>query len=730
KPTASGGKSKANVSTSKSAAAKKRVPSPPPEETTNNSKDSVPGSFPAEGFEETSLIDMLATPPVEKKPTKKGAKTTKAPKKEPEQDIMEVDAMPLAVPAAPPTPPAEPVAAKPVKKERARVMRDEGASSWGFWGAAPRKDAKKASKAKDDGDVPSNKKTTTPALVRSKSTKTPKEKERDTEKSSGSDGKEKKAESRPPKSRGSSFGVFFGGPPPVRTKPVRRTSVSAVSKTTSRRQSMDVDALGLPSPPPEDSPAVTGKAAKVMGTTSGKLNRNASTKGKQKASAAPDPYPIDDDDMVMVNGIDDPIVHAPVQKASGNSTKDKGSSRKPKKESKRSFDAEDDVVMIDGPSQEEPEILAFDKKPRAPAPLQRSMTSSKKSTNGKLMGLFGGFGKTLRTSETLERPKGKPTLTDDEAMSPRKRTVNGREDSSKRIRRDERKVRRSEKPDTDGFITDALNDRGPATGTEEAGIRRQERRATKREAQESHDHRNEQTSDRRGKRGEDESSQRQREKYSSRSAKEERPVKDPAERNKHSASRPHRSDRRRSHMDSSSANDRPKAHRSRTEQSSNKRRSVAPDDYFDPRNAVPEEDRIEPYMHGANDHTSSWVKSQLSDPADPPPVEGTVIEPQPRLGGKGGYDDEEARKADRKARRQSRYAVEDEAGEGDRERRRRRKEKDTEDSVEWGGGREREKLSRRYTDMGGVKGAVDGRPSLGAVGKRSSWLKKVTGMGT
>ncbi|KAI4281809.1 MAG: hypothetical protein L6R38_003406 [Xanthoria sp. 2 TBL-2021] len=717
-------KSKTAAATaSKSTSAKKKESSPPPAEPKKSSKDSVPGSFPAEGFEEENLIDMLASSPIEKKPAKKSAaKTATAPMKESNRDVidMDMDEMPT-VPAAPPTPPVDPTPAKPAKKERARVVRDEGASSWGFWGAAPKKDAKKATKAKDDADVPSTKKTTAPALVRSKSTKTPKEKDKDTEKSSGSDGKEKKAESRPPKSRGSSFGAFFGGPPPVRTKPVRRTSLSAASKTTSRRQSVDVDAFGLPSPPPEDSPAMTGKAAKVMGTTSGKPNRNVSTKGKQKASAVPDPYPIDDDDMVMVNGIEDPIVNAPIPK--GKSTKDKSSRSKPKRDAKPVFDAGDDVVMIDGPSQEEPEILAFDEKPRAPAPLQRSMTSSKKPANGKLMGLFGGFGKTQRNSETFDRPKGKAIVTDDEAMSPRKRTVNSREDSSKRLRRDDRKVRRSEKPDrdADGFITDALNERDPAKEAEDADVRRQERRA-KREVRESETRQ-------RSKRADDEDLQRHEEKHSRRSGRDDAPVKEAAERTKHSSSRPHKSDRRRSYMDPPQASDRPKAHRSRTEQSSSKRRSVAVDDSFDPRNAVPEEGKNEPYMHGANDHTSSWVKSQLSDPADPPPVEGTVIEPTPKLGGKGGYADEEARKAARNSRRQSRYGPGDDMGEGDKERRRRRKDKESEGSVEWGG-REREKLSRRYTDMGGVRGAVDGRPSLGAAGKRSSWLKKVTGMGT
>ncbi|KAL8673467.1 MAG: hypothetical protein Q9168_002109 [Polycauliona sp. 1 TL-2023] len=712
-------------------AAKKKESSPPPSEPKKKSRDSVPGSFPAEGFEEENLIDMLATSPVEKKSAKKSssAKTAKPPKKEPHhRDMidMDVDEMP-AVPAAPPTPPADP---KPAKKERARVVRDEGASSWGFWGAAPKKDAKKATKAKDDADVPSTRKTATPALVRSKSTKAPKEKDKDTEKSSGSDGKEKKAESRPSKSRASSFGAFFGGPPPVRTKPVRRTSVSAASKTTSNRQSMDVDGFGLPSPPPEDSPAMTGKAAKLMGTTPGKLNRRESTKGKQKASAAPDPYPIDDDDMVMVNGIEDPVINAPIPK--GKSTKDKNSRNKSKREVKPDFDA--DVVMVDGSSPEEPEILAFDEKPRAPAPLQRSMTSSKKPGNGKLMGLFGGFGKTRRNSDTLERPKGKAIVTDDEAMPPRKRTVNGREDSSKRIRRDDRKVRRSEKPDreADGFITDALNDRDPATAADDADVRRPERRG-KRDAKDSEARRRDpadkiKVSERRSKRVDDEDLQRHEEKHSRRSGRDDIPVEESGERTKHSSSRPHKSDRRRSCMDPPQTSDRPKAHRSRTEQASGKRRSVAVDGYFDPRNAVPEAGKNEPYMHGANDHTSSWVKSQLSDPADPPPVEGTVIEPTPKLGGKGGYAEEEERKAARKARRQSRYGAEDEPGDGERDRRRRRKDKEGEGSVELGG-REREKLSRRHTDMSGVRGAVDARPSLGAAGKRSSWLKKVTGMG-
>ncbi|KAI4096603.1 MAG: hypothetical protein L6R37_006929 [Teloschistes peruensis] len=713
--------SKTKAATTTTSKFARKDPSPPPTEAKKKSKDSVPGSFPAEANDEENLIDMLASTPIDKKSTKKGTKTTSKNPKPAPRDIMDFDA--LDVPAAPPTPPAEPEIPKPAKKERARVVRDEGASSWGFWGAAPKKDTKKATKAKDDTEVSTSKKTGTPAFVRPKPTKTPKEKDKDTEKSSASDGKEKKLESRPSKTRGSSFG-FFVGPPPVRAKTVRRTSTSAISKTTSRRQSMDIDAFGLPSPPPDDAPASRGKAAKVMGTDAGKSTAKMSSKGKQKAAVVPDPYPIDDDDMVMVNGIEDPIINAPIPKKSGKSSKPKSSKPNP-------ADAGEDIVMIDGPSQEEePEPLAFAETPKRPAPLRRSATSAKKPTNGKLLGLFGGFAKAQRNSETQERPRTKAIVTDDEALSPRKRTVHSREDPSKRIRRDDRKVRRSGKPDRDNevFITDALNDGGAATEYEDGEARRRERRSKKdsrasdgfvypdrharpNDAEKATDgSRRAKTSERRSKREDNEDSPRQEEKRSRRVEKEERSAKEAEDRPKHSSSRPHKSERRQSYMDSPKSSERPKAHRSRTEQSSSKRRSMAAanglvNDYFDSRNGIPEEGKTEPYMHGANDHTSSWVKSQISDPADPPPVEGTVIEPTPELGGKGGYEkeeDDEARRAARKARRQSRYGPDGDPGDEDRERRRRRRE--------------------------GDRGGGDGRPSMGAAGKGGSWLKKVTGL--
>lgn len=329
-------------------------------EESKETADFLPGSFPDEGAEDDDIVDVVTLPPGKKSSTK-NANAKKAPAMDP-VDLMDLEDVPEfeipsgpgisaksrpspppPAPEAPPTPPPEPVASKPAKKERARVVRDEGASSWGFWAAAPKKAVKKEVRAKDDADLPSPSSKEKPGLARSKTTKVGKEKEteKSSGKSSGSD-KEKKPEPRASKSRGASFGGLFGGPPPARARPIRRPSV-ATPKNASRRQSMDIDALGLPSPPADDAPEMSSKAAKLMGTNSGKLGRKESVRGKPKVSgkddflaraqrtsdanpsnaAVPDPYPIDDDDMVMVNGLEDPVINAPIPKARG--TKDRSS---------------------------------------------------------------------------------------------------------------------------------------------------------------------------------------------------------------------------------------------------------------------------------------------------------------------------------------------------------------------------------------------------------------------
>lgn len=828
----------------KGPASKKKDPSPPPRPETVEEKqafqDAVPGSFPAEGADD-HITDVIPPLPVAKKTNKKMPKPQKAPQTDlmdfdiptPSPPVPEVPEIPV-VPEASLTPPPEPAAAKPVKKERARV-RDEGISSWGFWAASTRKPVKKEAKAKDDGDLPTTaakERAAVAGLARSKSTKTAKDKETEkvSAKSSGSD-KDRKAESRPSKSRGSSFGGLFGGPPPPRARPLRRQS-AVTSKNASRRQSVDAEAMGLPSPPAEVAPEMNTKAAKLMGTSGGKFERKGSTRGPIKAAVVPDPYAIDDDDMVMVNGLDYPIVSDPIPKSKG-VRKDKSTSTKAKKEVKSVSDPADDIVMVEaGPSSDGAELpslqeaLAFAEPPSAPAPLQRSPTSARKSDN-KLMGLFG-LRKTRRASEVYERPRSK-TFADDDVNLRRKRTVAGDNDATKRARRDERKVRRSERPDidADGFVTDAPLEKDATEDVEAKNEDRRSKRASRshpakeyresrprddedqrakrQEADQAQDDmrraKTRESRDRRSRREEEETAIRKEERRAKRAAKEERATKDerisrdldpssafegrskyrerdPRDRDlpPENSSRPRKSDRRRSHVDTPKSpnaterrprrDERRSSRRTPGEKSSSHRKSTAApvDDYFDLRNGtagdipdplpdpppldpapresalpdpVPRDpaplDPQEPYMHsGANEHTSSWVKSQISEPPPPPPLEPSVLDPAPILGGAGDestMDEDAKRTMRRQSRRKSRYA--DGSGDGDRERRRRKESRrDTVRSSEGSAEQERERAyGRRKTDYGGgvpLRGYGTGGGGMG--GRRGSWFQKIKGL--
>ena len=755
-------------------------------------------------------------------------------------------------PVSPPTPPPEPVI-KTAKKDRARVVRDEGASSWGFWGAAPKKDATKEKKSKDDTDVspPSSKdNSAAPGLSRSKSTKTSKEKEKEEiSRSSGSD-KSKTIEPRPTvRSRGTGLSSLFGGgASPARTKSTRRASSAAVPKSSSRRESVVVGGSGMPSPPLDDALEMSSKAAKLMGMGSEKLLRKASTKGKQKAKgklefttrgfqtlhtdhiiAVPDPYAIDDDDMVLVNGLEDPIINAPIPKNVStkdgprdklsrgkskrevspqrvypladditlpdqaiastsdpyNATRANGKSRKQSK-----YVPDDDVVMVEaGPSTDGPEVvtgpddIAFVERSREPPPLKRSATSAKKSDG--LKGLFGVFGKTRQISDTADRPKTKAVYADEDSTPRRKRTVAGGDEGAKRPRRDDRKSGRSVNPENGvdgGFTTDAAPNRGASTEAEDAEVRREARRAKRVEKEQA------EKAARRAelKELEEKKARRQlndkaatearkakirelrekkaRESEDTDGMKGAKPPRDertedvleeldeaprdldpqPTERrSKHrsrnledSTSRP-RSDRRRSYLDGplptrtadeeadrrARREDR-RSRRTPTEKPSNNRRKSAPvQDYFDPRNAsrgTPANG--DPYLttDGANDHTSSWVNSQIIEPPPPPPIEPTVIEPVPVLGdGVGGDDDDEIRRSKRKSsRRRSKYldaAVEDVDG-----RRRRRERREKEPSSEGSAG---DHYARRKSDYAGTKTVT-----ADAAGKRASWFKKITNL--
>lgn len=513
-----------DLASSKTISSKKKDSSPESvDDKKKGLKDSVPGSFPGEGMDDDSG-DLMDTSPIEIEETKESKKSSKSTK----ESKLSTKTRETPESKRPPTPPPEPKEEKPAKKERARVVKAGGATSWGMWGAPAPSKASKDSKSKDDADIssPKKEKAAAPGLSRSKSTKTAKEKDKETSKSdpkSSDSDKPKKAESRPPKSRGSSFGGLFGATP-ARTKSVRRNSLATSGpKTGSRQPSMDVDATGLPSPPADDPPDVTGKAAKLIGVKGGKLDRKASTKGKKKVSgknlshvlptfldstnsvieAVPDPYAIDSDDNVMANEIEDPVINAPIPKKGSSRTKarkdvepepvsafkndlpDRSKSKrdskvepsKSKRQSKAFNDFEDDVVMVDAGPSDGPEIvdgpddMQFITKPKG---LQRSATSSKKPES-KIGGLFGAFRKN-KTSDASDRPRSKGIVEDE--VAPRKRTVTGGDDSAKRPRRDDR--RRSEKQSSraaEGYVYDTAGDVGGATEAEDADARREERRA-------------------------------------------------------------------------------------------------------------------------------------------------------------------------------------------------------------------------------------------------------------
>ena len=844
---------------------KKKDPSPPPKEDQQILNDYVPGSFPAEFIDDDDILDLTDLPPVEKKESMKSAKSVKAQK----EITMESFMVEAPAPPAPPTPPPEPVAPKAsAKKERARIIRDQGASSWGFWGAAPKQEPKKERKPKDDVDVttsPSSKgNAVAPGLNRSKSTKTPREKAKEElSKSSGSD-KDKKVQARPAKSRGSSFSGFFGGPPPVRTKSIRRTS-TAIPKTGSRRQSIDEGAPSMPSPPPDDLLDISNKAARTLGAGAGKLGRRESVRGKQTASgkkanqsdkikavliqssfaAVPDPYPIDDDDMVMVNGLEDPVINAPLppKEPKKDVRREKISRTKSKKEVGADFvypqnenivlperirssepskgqklsanqtskyeqdqyipDPADDIVMVEaGPFTDGPDVvtgpddIAFVEKPREAPPLKRSSTTSKKSGGG-IGGLFG-FRKPRRTSDALDLPKSNGTYVADDGTSRRKRTVTADDEATKRFRRDDRKIRRTDRNERDakGFAASAPPYTKRSAEADEAEARRAERRARKEDQvreeartanqrktqeQEARDLLKATAEERKAKirelreqkarENEQKEFSRQDDPHISQvdnfadggqAAREfddppterypkrrERDREEPRER-ADTTSRPHRSDRRRSHLDkpisSRSATEeadrraRREERRSRratpNEKPTSSRRKTEPpvDDYFDPRNGGPVE--AEPYpnpISGATDHTSGWVNSQIIEPPSPPPIEPTVIEPPPILGetstGARDLDDEEdLRRAKRKAsrRRSSRY-VDAVGGADDAEEKRRRRERREREirSSEGSGEGDRYREGRRrgdYTDRERERGS---RP---VPNKRESWFKKITSL--
>lgn len=536
--------------------------------------------------------------------------------------------------------------------------------------------------------------------------------------------------------------------------------------------------------------------------------------------------------MVMVNGLEDPIINAPLpQKPSTKDArrdkpsrskskrevgasfvypppgdmplpdrsksiraarpKDSIANRTPKpKQSRYSPEQADDIVMVeadDGPDFiTGPDDLAFAEQPRELPPLKRSGTTSKKA--GGISGLFGSFRKTRGVSETYDRPKTNGVYGDEDELPRRKRTVTGGEDGAKRIRRDERKVRHSSRREggVESFTNDAAPYGGGLTEAEDAEVRKEQRRAKRgsrdrtsravdvreQEERKARELLNDKaaTEARKAKirelrareaRGDDGNGSKGQDDQPAQDGAGDKgfvdefqatrePDKPPIERRTrhrerklddanpkaNSSSRPHKSDHRRSHPDrhlpSRTATEeaerriRHDERRSRrvtpNEKPSASRRKTAPvvEDYFDPRNGARGD--AEQYLHpitGANDHTSTWVNSQIVEPPPPPPIEPTVIEPPPILGEDGpagaADDDEDLRRPRRKSsRRRSKYpdTAVDELDE--KNRRRERREREIRSSE---GSGEPERYSRRRSEY------VSSRPAAG--GRRESWFKKI-----
>lgn len=725
----------------------------------------VPGGFPVD-----DLLDDFdpepekpVSPPKKSSKDKSVSKTAKDSKKKTEPILKPptppADLDEFIIDDAPrlPTPPPEdtPREKKSSKKERPKVVRDDKSASWGFWGATPtKKPTKKDPGSKDDATSP---KATERPLGVSRSTSARKTTERDMlekdSKSSASDKGQKEVKSRPSTSRGMSFGGFFSTPQPSRSKSTRVSSSAA--KSSSRRHSTAMDDSGLVSPPAE----MSAKAAKLTG-----VSRSKSTREK-KTRMIPDPYPIDSDDMIMVDVPED-------------SAKDMDEPREKKRSSKSrrhqmsgGLDtADEDMIEAPRGSDEarifsEPDDIAFVERP---APPRRSSTMKKAGLMG---GILGAFGASSRPS--TERRHSKYD-TEDASASRRKRDAAYDDDGSKRLRREDRKVHRSSRKASDG---DGLTDAAPITDVEadearEARRRERRERRAREEAEEA-DRTARREERRRAKAKEEEDRQlredeERRARRRARRAEEERLAReeDEARAERHERRRQRAaeeipvktsratSDRRRSsYMDAAPAEDE-EARRIRREER-RMRRSVdvgaaaSGRDRERPRTSrrqseYPEDRNGEQISsHGAvpasfthaiktgGDKTSSWVHSV--EDAPPPPIEGTIIDAPAHFAAEADadlLDEGETTAREFRHRRERRRERDDGYGWDDDSRRR---DGVKSSSGDGSSGRRRRSYASppTYGDMyGGGMRTFDGRPSMPqrSDSKRGSWFKKIAGL--
>ncbi|KAF7118258.1 hypothetical protein CNMCM5793_007674 [Aspergillus hiratsukae] len=734
-------------------------PEPVPEPEQQPEPQSEPEPEPAAEPAEPTAQELKAT---NMKKSSKSKKTESAMKVPPAEDV------PAGADAGgPPTPPPEPAApGRSAKKERARVERTPGVTSWAFWGAAP------PSKKPAHREVRSSRREPSPGgVVRSKSTRHSRRQEvpNEAERSSGSD-RDKRRGSK--EDRATTFSNFIlGGPPaPTRTKSSRRHGASA-SKQASRRPSIDMNEAAMPTPSPDEGFKVSGKAARVMGV--GVSRHKERPRGTRRRSSVRDPYAVDDDIVVVdreeVDG------HSPKE----DSRESRGSRKRSSTKSRsRAHEFQDDAVTVEpDQSHQGPEVmsgpddLAVVEAARERR-VKRSNTLPKKQDTGGFMGLLGSLRRNARP-EMPDRRKSRPYRDEDVRYM-----TEPERDEARRSRRDERR-RRSMRPDIDaeGFVTDG----GPVGGiqdaeAEEAEARRaarrshrtsrhapsdqvredeakeaEERRAKRREREQA---REREMYERQIREDEEREARRQEERRARRAAREAQRAKEEQEAReaeaRAEAKAAERRERRRQREAEMLENP---AYNSGSRRRPPRASEKAPEDYYlDHRHDVeqkprrshrsvdegeksrrrgsraPEPVRPPPMMSGARrDKTTSWVDSQAADPPEPPPIVPTMLDVPLPPGDQNAHSissDEEARRAlRRRARRRARYpGLDDEEIEELRARKREARRSDRAKSSSGSGDYERDRGMRPYD----ARYPPVPPPSSGP--KRSSWFKKLTNL--
>ncbi|QDS74291.1 hypothetical protein FKW77_003641 [Venturia effusa] len=677
-----------------------------------------------------------------------------------------------------PTPPPDAKTMSPVKKERAKVVRSTtGGSAWGLWGVSTPKQIRDRAKQATPAPAPKASANAKPMMVRPRTAR----KESVSASAAAASGAESdKKTTSPPKpakpvpKRAPTFSLFGSAPTPRKTV---RAAATPRSRPQSRRTSPS-RTDGTKTEGDDELPRVSSKAAKVMGIRARggpSASRRVKSKGKLAEIAPrkeircspskennsntqrigpPDPYAIDDEPVMVDNGLETYAESSPVgaKKPKGKSVAEATSS------------TNDDGILVDVDASEGTRGIAadsqerpFGRRSRKPSPTKRRSQSrhNPRTSSGGIMGLFSG----LSRSKTVKEPRtSDPTFSasrsrrddygsDDGSGNRDKRMSGAFDDNFEQRQRRRRKSRRDTAVDDEGFTTDAP---GATTDYEEADRQRAERRAARRaeERRNAEDARaNEERAARRRERDQEkerdrearriaraeqirqeEEARRREEKEARRAARrirdeermreEEQARLDEQERIEKEERRARRRaqkerDRDRDMPRESEREDRPSGHRRKSSYMDSKRtpgdrssRRISRADpieyYFDPRNAG-QSSQATPYLGSDKDKTSSWVESLSKDNPLPlaPEDTATVIEPTPGEEPNSTDEEEVRRKMQQRSRRRG-ESYRDSAAprESNRERSDRPRDAD--------GKRERRRRTDRGPEVAGLRSSESG----------------------